>query len=176
MAISGHFKHPRGITTNSQGHIIVVDCGTLQITVHDPKTGELIKKIEAVDEAGSKVLVDPYCVAVMNNDNILVTDTAAPNIKIFSPDGKFMAKYGSYGTKQDQILQPYGICCDDYGYIFVADNQNHRIHVLLPDGTFSKYLLTKSDGLWHPMGLAITRNGHFLVTEALGKVRVYRYI
>jgi hypothetical protein len=58
-----------------------------------------------------------------------------------------MAKYGSYGTKQDQILQPYGICCDDYGYIFVADNQNHRIHVLLPDGTFSKYLLTKSDGL-----------------------------
>jgi hypothetical protein len=42
--------------------------------------------------------------------------------------------------------------------------------------TFSKYLLTKSDGLWHPMGLAITRNGHFLVTEALGKVRVYRYI
>lgn len=176
MAISGHFKHPRGITTNSQGHIIVVDCGTLQITVHDPKTGGLIKKIEAVDEVGSKVLVDPYCVAVMNNDNILVTDTAAPNIKIFSPEGKYMAKYGSYGTKQDQILQPYGICCDDYGYIFVADNQNHRIHVLLPDGTFSKYLLTKSDGLWHPMGLAITKNGHFLVTEALGKVRVYRYI
>ncbi|XP_052080342.1 tripartite motif-containing protein 3-like [Mytilus californianus] len=175
-SISGHFKHPRGITTNSKGHIVVVDCGTLQLTVHDPKTGKLLQKIEAVDEKGSKVLVDPYCVAVTNNDNILVTDTAAPNIKIFSPCGKYLAKYGSYGTKQDQILQPYGICCDDYGYIFVADNQNHRIHVLLPDGSFCKYLLTKSDGLWHPMGLAITKNGHFLVTEALGKVRVFRYI
>ena len=176
FTIKGFFKHPRGITVNSNGEIIVVDCRLQQISIHDPKNGNLIRKIEGKNDKGSRILVDPYYVTATYDDNIIVTDTAAPNIKVFSAEGKYLAEYGDYGTKEDQILQPYGVCVDDYGYIFVADTNNHRVHLLMPDGRFSKFLLTKADSLWHPMGVAVTRKGYFVVTEALGKVRLYKYI
>ncbi|XP_074661361.1 E3 ubiquitin-protein ligase TRIM56-like [Tubulanus polymorphus] len=174
--ITGYFKHPRGIAVNSDGEIIVVDCGTLQVTIHNPDDGAVIRTIKGQDEEGFEFFTDPYYVAVMNNDNIIVTDWAAPNIKVFSASGKFLAKYGTYGIKQDQILEPYGVCTDAFGYIFVADNQNHRIHLLLPDGRFHKFILSKMNGLWHPMAIAINNDGHLVITEALGKVRVYKYI
>ena len=176
LSIQGYFKYPRGITVNSKGEIIVVDCQLKQITVHNPQTGQKIKTIEAKDSHGSKLLVDPYYVTVTPQDNIVVTDTAAPNIKVFSSDGKYLANYGGYGTRKDEVLQPYGVCCDHYGYTFVADNQNHRIHLLLPDGKLTKFLITKTDSLWHPMGVAINQKGYLVLTEALGKVKVYKYI
>lgn len=91
-------------------------------------------------------------------------------------EGRLIAEYGTYGVKEQQILQPFGICVDDYGYIFVADNQNHRIHLLNPDGKLNKFLLTKSNSIWHPMAVNISKKGFFLVSEALGKVRLYKYL
>ena len=176
LVIKGHFKYPRGITVNNKGEIIVVDCQLKQITIHNPQSGVKIKTIEAKDNRGSKLLVDPYYVTVTPQDNIVVTDTAAPNIKVFSPEGQYLANYGGYGTRKDEVLQPYGVCCDDYGYTFVADNKNHRIHLLLPDGKLTKFLITKTDTLWHPMGVAINQKGYLVLTEALGKVKVYKYI
>ena len=176
LAIKGHFKHPRGITVNNKGDIIVLDCQLKQLTIHNPHSGVKIKTIEAKDNHGSKVLVDPYYVTVTPQNNIVVTDTAAPNIKVFSAEGKYLANYGGYGTKSDQVLQPYGVCCDDYGYTFVADNKNYRIHLLLPDGKLTTFLITKTDSLWHPMGVAINQKGYLVLTEALGKVKIYKYI
>ena len=115
---------------NNKGEIIVLECQLKLLTIHNPQTGVKIKTIEAKDNHGSKVLVDPYYVTVTPQNNIVVTDTAAPNIKVISAEGKFLANYGGYGTKSDQVLQPYGVCCDDYGYTFVADNKNYRIHLL----------------------------------------------
>lgn len=176
LTISGFFKHPRGITTNSKGEILVVDCRQQRITVHDPKNGNLIKTIDGLDKKGNRILVDPYYITTTHEDNILVTDTAAPNIKVFNMEGRLIAEYGTYGVKEQQILQPFGICVDDYGYIFVADNQNHRIHLLNPDGKLNKFLLTKSNSIWHPMAVNISKKGFFLVSEALGKVRLYKYL
>ncbi|XP_061193136.1 E3 ubiquitin-protein ligase TRIM71-like [Saccostrea echinata] len=176
LTISGFFKHPRGITTNSKGEILVVDCRQQRITVHDPKSGNLIKTIEALDQKGNRILVDPFYIATTHEDNILVTDTAAPNIKVFNMEGRFIAEYGTYGIKEQQILQPFGICVDEYGYIFVADNQNHRIHLLNPDGKLNKFLLTKANSIWHPMAVGISKKGFFMVSEALGKVRLYKYL
>ncbi|XP_060587719.1 E3 ubiquitin-protein ligase TRIM71-like [Ruditapes philippinarum] len=176
LTITDGIKYPRGITTNSKGEVIILDCQLRQVTIHDPKSGHLLKTIECKDAKDIKVLVDPYYVGVTAQDNIIITDTASPNIKVFSPDGKYLANYGHYGMRNDEVLQPYGVCCDHYGYIFVADNQNHRVHLLLPDGKLSKFLLTKADSLWHPMGLALTENGYLVVTEALGKVKIYKYI
>lgn len=176
LSITDGIKYPRGVTVDAEGHIVVLDCQHRHLTIHDPKSGKLVRTIEGQDTKGSKVLVDPYYVAVTPEGNVVVTDTAAPHIKFFSPNGDYLAMYGNYGVKKDEILQPYGICCDSYGYIFVSDNQNHRIHVLLPDGKFCQFLLTKSNSLWHPMGVTITPAGHLALTEALGKVKVYNFL
>ncbi|XP_033728063.1 tripartite motif-containing protein 3-like [Pecten maximus] len=175
FSIKGHFRNPRGITTNNKGQIIVVDCQKLQLTVHDPKDGSLLNTITARNKDGTNALVDPFYVSVNSLGNILVTDTAAPNIKVFSPQGAYLSQQGTYGTRDNQTLQPYGVCCDRYGYLFVADNNNDRILLLKPDGQFQRPLLTQADGLWHPMALTTT-NDTLVVTEALGQVKVYRYV
>ena len=177
--IKGTFKYPRGVAITHTGSIVVVDCHNRQLSVHDPKTGLLQRKIDGrsgeVDK-NSEVFTDPYYVATNASGHILVTDWAAPNIKIFDHTGRYLTKYGTYGVKQDQILQPYGVCVDQFGYIFVADNQNHRIHLLDPTGKFIRFLLTKADGLWHPMAVAMTKEGQLVVTEALGKVKIFNYL
>ena len=175
MSIKGNFRYPRGITTNRNGDIVVVDCHRLQITTHNPDTGECISIISGTD-AVNKHLVDPYYIAVTDDDNFVVTDHAAPNIKIFNQSGECLAQYGTYGTYQGQVLQPYGVCVDRHGYIFVADHQNSRIHMLLPDGRFSKFLLTKRDKLRNPVAVGVDTNDHLVVAEALGKVKVWKYM
>ncbi|XP_069108651.1 tripartite motif-containing protein 2-like [Argopecten irradians] len=174
-SIKGHFRNPRGITTNKQGQIIVVDCQKLQLTVHDPKDGSLVTTIAGRNKDGTNALVDPFYVSVNSVGNILVTDTAAPNIKVFSPKGSYLSRSGTYGTRDNQTLQPYGVCCDQYGHLFVADNNNDRVLLLKPDGQFNRPLLTQADGLWHPMALTTT-NDTLVVTEALGEVKVFRYV
>ena len=176
MTITEGIKYPRGIAANSKEQIIVLDCQLRQLTVHDPKSGKLIRTIPGSDSRNNKVLVDPFYVAVTPNDNIIVTDTASPHLKFFSPTGEYLANYGRYGMGDREILQPYGVCCDDYGHIFVADNKNHRVHVILPDGQFLQFLVTKDDGCWHPMGVAMTEKGEIIFSQALGKIKAYKYL
>ena len=107
---------------------------------------------------------------------MIVTDWGSPNIKVFDDNGQLCDNFTTYGVGKDRVLQPCGICSDAYGYIFIADNKNHRVHVIGPDGKFRRFLLTEEHGLWHPMALAINHEGHLVVTEALGKVKVYKYM
>ena len=172
-SLKGNFKYPRGITTMRDGKLVVVDCHNRALTVHHPETGTLESKIEG---KGETMFTDPYYVTTNTAGYIIVTDWAAPHIRIFDPQGKYLSNYGTYGVKEDQCLQPYGVCTDQFGYIFVADSQNHRIHLLAPDGKFIRFLITKEHDLWHPMALTIDSGGHLVVTEALGKVKTFKYM
>ncbi|XP_046581282.1 tripartite motif-containing protein 2-like [Haliotis rubra] len=175
-AITGHCRHPRGITTNKNGQIIVVDCHLRQIMTFHQSSGELLSTIRAMDNSGGQLLTDPYYITVTDIGDLVVTDQATPNLKILNSKGEFLSQYGTYGTHQNQILQPYGVCIDSHGYIFVADHQNSRIHLLLPDGRFLKFLLTKQDKIWHPVAIDCDSNGHLVVAEALGKIKIFKYI
>ena len=175
-SLHGIFKYPRGVAVNSQGQLLVADCENRRLTLHNPDSGQVIKVICGKDAEGNALFTDPYYVTTNPCDYIIVTDWAAPNLKIFNPKGECTALYGSYGMGKDQVLQPYGVCTDAYGYIFMADNQNHRIHLLAPDGTFVKFLLTKDHGLCYPMAVTINKKGQLVVTEGLGKVKVFSYL
>ena len=110
--LAGEFRHPRGIAVTSQGQLVVVDGLLLRLTFHDPDTGKLLQTIPAKGSKEGKALVDPFYVAVMDGDNIVVTDHASPNIKVFSKEGKHLATYGTYGTSEKEVLKPYGVCVD----------------------------------------------------------------
>lgn len=110
--ICGDFRHPRGIAVTGKGQLVVVDSLLLQVTLHDMDSGQLLRTIPATDQSGNKLLVDPFYVTVMDDDKIIVTDHAAPNIKVFSVEGKHLATYGHYGTSASQVLKPFGICVD----------------------------------------------------------------
>ena len=172
--LKGPMRYPRGITVDASGHIIIVDAHSHRLVVHEHTKGKVVKIIEGKDEDNSDLFNDPYYVTTNKKGYIIITDWVAPNVKILTPDGQYVNKYGSYGIRKDQCLQPYGVCTDSDDYIYVADNQNHRIHMLNPDGKFIRFVVSRQHGLWHPMALAINSEGHLVITEALGKVKTFR--
>jgi hypothetical protein len=49
---------------------------------------------------------------------------------------EFVARWGTPGTGDGQMLSPQGICVDPAGNVFVADTQNNRVLKFSADGAF----------------------------------------
>jgi DNA-binding beta-propeller fold protein YncE len=47
----------------------------------------------------------------------------------YSPDGKLLLSWGSPGTEPGQFNLPHNICCDEDGWVYIADRENHRVQV-----------------------------------------------
>jgi tripartite motif-containing protein 71 len=54
------------------------------------------------------------------------------NIQKFDSNGKFITRWGSYGTGYGQFDGPEGIAIDSEGNVYVSDNGNNRIQVFSP--------------------------------------------
>ncbi|MHC4325462.1 MAG: NHL repeat-containing protein [Planctomycetota bacterium] len=57
-------------------------------------------------------------------------------IEKYSPDGEFIAQWGSVGTGNGQFIHPYGIAVDAQGKVYVADPWNKCIQKFTSEGTF----------------------------------------
>ncbi|TWT90181.1 Serine/threonine-protein kinase PknD [Pseudobythopirellula maris] len=55
-------------------------------------------------------------------------------VQKFSPDGEFLAQWGSHGTGPDQFKRPQNLLVDSDDRLWVCDACNHRIKVFDPDG------------------------------------------
>ena len=177
-SLSGHNKYPRGVAVDPYGRLMVVDCHCRRIQFYNAVTGALEHVIEGKGDDGRDLITDPYYVCAAGNGQVIVTDWVAPNVKIFDiVSGRRTACYGMPGsTHADQLLQPHGVCCDVYGNIFVVDHSHHCIHMLSSGGKFLRYVVTRQHGLSHPMAVTINSQGCLVVTEALGKVKVFKYV
>ena len=132
-------------------------------------------KLSLKSESG-KHFTNPRCVAVNIDGNIIVSDFAKHNIRIFDPEGKFLRSYGSEGKGPEQLRRPCGVCCDRYGHILIADSDNNRVHVLSAQGELRGYLFGGEGGVVEPVAVEITSGGELLVGEWKGKVHVIRYV
>ena len=167
-------EKPCGITRKVNGDILILDSSSGCITTHNPASGAILETIpDKNDNDTEDILTEPHYLTSNANNYVIVSDQAAPNIKIFDPKGNCLAITTGNIMRP---FQPYGVCTDKLGYIFVADRDDHRVHLLAPDGRFIRYLVSRDHDVWHPMAVAINHEGHLVVTEALGKVKVFRYI
>jgi hypothetical protein len=71
----------------------------------------------------------------------------------YSPDGKLLHSWGEPGTAPGQFSLVHNIACDDEGWVYVADRENHRVQVFDGDGKYQ----TQWNNLGRPCGLFITR-------------------
>lgn len=78
-------------------------------------------------------------IALDAEGNVWVTDTGNNRFAKYSPQGKFLAAYGSKGTGNGQFESPQGIVVNPVsGNILVADTGNDRIQEFTPLGGFVK--------------------------------------
>lgn len=66
---------------------------------------------------------------------LLVTDLTDHSIRVYSADGVFQARLGSYGIGPGQLAAPRDADGLSDGRIAVADSGNHRVQVLGADGS-----------------------------------------
>jgi DNA-binding beta-propeller fold protein YncE len=71
----------------------------------------------------------------------------------YSPDGKLLLSWGEPGTGPGQFNLVHNIACDDDGWVYVADRENHRVQVFDGNGKYE----TQWNNLARPCGLFVTR-------------------
>ena len=75
--------------------------------------------------------------ALSPNGDIFVSDgygNAA--VHKYSPAGKLLKSWGSPGTDPGEFNIVHNLVCDDAGYVYVADRENHRVQVFDGDGKY----------------------------------------
>ncbi|KAI6180074.1 Protein LTV1-like protein [Aphelenchoides besseyi] len=78
----------------------------------------------------------PWGIACDKRGRILVADRSNNRIQIFTPEGQFISKFGTFGTGPGQMNRPAGIATNSLNQIIVADKDNHRIQVFDEFGRF----------------------------------------
>src|SRR5271166_4084008 len=74
----------------------------------------------------------------------------------YSPDGKLLFSWGEPGTAAGQFNLVHNIACDDDGWVYVADRENHRVQVFDGSGKYE----TQWNNLHRPCGLYMDYTRH----------------
>jgi DNA-binding beta-propeller fold protein YncE len=92
--------------------------------------------------------------ALSPQGDIYVSDAYAnARVHKYSPDGKLVFSWGEPGTDPGQFNLVHNIACDDEGWVYIADRENHRVQVFDSNGKYE----TQWHNLMRPCGLFVTR-------------------
>ncbi|CAG2235230.1 unnamed protein product [Mytilus edulis] len=89
---------------------------------------------------------------VYRNDVLIYSDCSGKAVYCIDLSGKQLWEY------KQELVKPAGICTDNYGNIFIADEGSHRITVISQDGHHSKVLVSEEDGLDYPRFICFEYN------------------
>jgi len=72
-------------------------------------------------------------------------------VQKFTPEGEFVAKFGSYGTDAGQLNYPSDVAVDPNGDVYVCDWGNDRVQIFGPEGKYLATLMGNAQqlGKWH---------------------------
>jgi hypothetical protein len=135
-------------------------------------SGELVAKWGG-HGTGPGQLEGPDKLAFDAQGNLYVTEVGIPlkgpaRIQKFSPTGKPLAHWGSFGSGPGQFINPIGIAVDHQGEIYVAEEANPRVQKLSPLGQpIAQWgSLGSGPGQFNmPYDLALDESGNVYVSE-----------
>ncbi|MDE1764759.1 MAG: SBBP repeat-containing protein [Thaumarchaeota archaeon] len=85
---------------------------------------------------GPDHLYNPVGLALDGAGNIYVADYGGHSVLKFDKNGRFLSKFGTYGSQPGQLKDPTGIAVDSLGNIYVVDQGNSRIEKFDPSDNF----------------------------------------
>lgn len=182
-------RSPEGVVMDAAGNLVITDRGNNRIRRITP--GGIMTTVAGADaagyadgDAGNARFRLPWRSAVDAAGNIIVADRDNHCIRRIAPDGTVstIAGTGTAGFADGdnhaaRFNQPLDVAVDAAGNIYVADNLNHRIRRIAPDGTVSTLAgngtAAFADGngteasLRNPSGIDIDAEGNVLVADRL---------
>ncbi|XP_054719167.1 brain tumor protein-like [Uloborus diversus] len=128
-------QHPRGVTVDNEGRIIVVECKVMKVVIFD-LMGNVLKKFGC-----SKYVEFPNGVAVNDKQEIFISDNRGHCVKVFNYDGAYLRQIGCEGLTN----YPIGVSINKNGEILIADNHSSfNVTIFTQDGQLIKGLESKA--------------------------------
>ncbi|MES2625659.1 MAG: peptidyl-alpha-hydroxyglycine alpha-amidating lyase family protein [Pseudomonadota bacterium] len=141
----GVFSRAHGLRLDKDGNIWVTDVGAHFVRKYD-KDGNTLLTLgtpgtagEWDEAAGTHLFNQPNETALDSEGNLyVVTGHGAvdPRVLKFSPEGKFIKKWGTKGTGPGQFFAAHSIEIDANDVLYIADRENMRIELFDTDGNY----------------------------------------
>ena len=176
---AGLITWPHGMDVDREGNVWVADARSpnareLERTPNAPRRGHQVVKFSPEGEVLMVLgtpgepgdppthFTEPNDVLVAPDGSIFVgeahgaqfLDEPGPNaigrISKFSPDGRLIKSWGSWGYGDGQFRAPHSLAMDSQGRLFVADRGNRRIQIFDQEGTHldTWYQFSRISGLF----------------------------
>ena len=91
-------QHPRGVTVDNKGRIIVVECKVMRVIIFD-QAGNVLNKFGC-----SKHLEFPNGVVVNDRQEIFISDNRAHCVKVFNYEGVYLRQIGGEGNNFAKVF------------------------------------------------------------------------
>ncbi len=149
----GVFNNPHGLHLGHDGCLYCTDDGDHTVRKCS-LTGEVLLIIGLAGQPAPFMSGTPFhrCThtALAPNGDIFVSDGYGNAcIHKFDPAGRHLKTWGECGTLPGQFYIPHNLLCDEQGWVYVADRENHRVQVFDGEGRFE----TQWTGLHRPCAL-----------------------
>lgn len=159
-------QHPRGITVDNKGRIVVVECKVMRVIIFD-QMGSVLQKFGC-----SKHLEFPNGVVVNDHQEIFISDNRAHCVKVFNYDGVFLRQIGSEGITN----YPIGVGINAAGEILIADNHNNfNLTIFTQDGQLVSALESKVKHA-QCFDVALMDDGSVVLASKDYRLYIYRYV
>jgi sugar lactone lactonase YvrE len=73
-------------------------------------------------------------IAVGPDGKVYVSDSGNARVQVFTPQGRFIRQFGSFGSGKGQFLLPFDLAVDTAGNVYVADDQAENVSKFTPSG------------------------------------------
>ncbi|KAL0273274.1 UNVERIFIED_CONTAM: hypothetical protein PYX00_005984 [Menopon gallinae] len=159
-------QHPRGVTVDNKGRIVVVECKVMRVIIFD-QSGNVLKKFGC-----SKYLEFPNGVVVNDKKEIFISDNRAHCVKVFSYDGVYQMQIGGEGITN----YPIGVGINAAGEILIADNHNNfNLTIFTQDGQLVSALESKVKHA-QCFDVALMDDGSVVLASKDYRLYIYRYV
>jgi len=165
---------PRELAFAKDGTVYVADSRNNRV-LHLDMEGKILHEWGTFADGvgtpiGDGTFNEPWGVAVGPDGSVYVTDTWNHRIEKFTPAGKFISAWGTFGQGEtpDSFYGPRGLAVDTEGRVYVTDTGNKRIVVFDANGGF---LTTFGSGgmdpgqFDEPVGITVDKNGKVYVVD-----------
>ncbi len=156
---SGELKGPRGVWVEENGDVTVLDEFGFRVVKYDAQGDYLSECNEGLSKFG---YVDDI---IKVNGNYLITEATLNYVVEVDSDCNFVAKYGSYGSGNDQFYLPRGINTDGE-FIYVSDSGNNRVQKFDLNMNYVETIGGAYGQLSGPNQIIKHSDGHYVVTSS----------